>query len=96
MHLPHLRVVEALILCVTISQAASPLVIEPLSEETYAPMNLNDKTMKPQESNLDSSQELPEETSSRLRVEPYEFESLLQRAMEILSLRAQSATASGS
>jgi hypothetical protein len=88
--------VKAVIPDATISRAASPLVMEPLSEESYVPMNLNDKAMKPLESNLDSSQELPEETLSRVRVEPCEFESLLQRAMEILSLRAQSATASRS
>jgi hypothetical protein len=70
--------------------------MELLSEESYAPMNLNDKAMKPLESNLVSSQEFPEETPSRVRVSPCEFESLLQRAMEILSIRAQSATASRS
>ena len=59
-------------------------------------MNLNDKTMKLSESNLQSSRDLPEEIDSRMRVEPCEFESLLQRAVEILSPRAQSATASSS
>lgn len=59
-------------------------------------MNVNEKAKKPLENNLDSSQELPEETLSRVRVEPCEFESLLQRAMEILSTRAQSATVSRS
>jgi hypothetical protein len=59
-------------------------------------MNLNDNAMKPLGSNLVSSRELPEEIHSRVRVEPCEFESLLQRAMEILSARARSATASGS
>ena len=58
-------------------------------------MNVNEKAKKPLENNLDSSQELPEETL-RVRVEPCEFESLLQRAMEILSTRAQSATVSRS
>ncbi len=57
-------------------------------------MNLNDKTMKLSESNLASSRDLPEEIDSRMRVEPCEFESLLQRAVEILSARAQSASAS--
>jgi hypothetical protein len=70
--------------------------MELLSEESYAPMNLKDKAMKPPESNLVSSQEFPEETPSGVRVEPCEFESLLQRAMEILSIRAQSATVSRS
>jgi hypothetical protein len=70
--------------------------MELLSEENYAPMNLNDKAIKPPESNLVSSPDLPEENSSRVRVEPCEFESLLQRAMEILSIRAQSPTISRS
>ncbi len=70
--------------------------MELLSEESYPPMNLNDKAVKPLESNLVSSPDLPEETPSRVRVEPCEFESLLQRAMEILSIRAQSPTASRS
>jgi hypothetical protein len=59
-------------------------------------MNLNDNAMKPLESNPISSRDLPEEIRSRVRVEPCEFESLLQRAMEILSARARGATASGS
>jgi hypothetical protein len=59
-------------------------------------MNLNEKAIKPLKSNLVSPPDLPEENSSRVRVEPCEFESLLQRAMEILSLRAQSATVSRS
>jgi hypothetical protein len=70
--------------------------MELLSEESYAPMNLNDKAIKPLESNRASSQEPPEETPSRVRVEPCEFENLLQRAVEILRLRGQSATASRS
>jgi hypothetical protein len=70
--------------------------MELLSEESYAPMNLNDKAIKPLESNRASSQESPEETPSRVRVEPCEFENLLQRAVEILRLRGQSATASRS
>jgi hypothetical protein len=57
-------------------------------------MNLNDKAVNPLENNLVSSPDLPAETPSRVRVEPCEFESLLQRAMEILSTRAESATAS--
>jgi hypothetical protein len=87
---------KSLIPGVTISRAASPLVMELLSEESYAPMNLNEKATKPLESNLDSSPDLPKETPSRVRVEPSEFESLLQRAMEILSIRAQSPTISRS
>jgi hypothetical protein len=59
-------------------------------------MNINDKVIKPLESNLVSSRELSEEAPVRVYVEPCEFESLLQRAMEILSIRAQSATASRS
>jgi hypothetical protein len=59
-------------------------------------MNINDKVIKPLESNLASSLEFPEEGPVRVYVEPCEFESLLQRAMEILSIRAQSATASRS
>ncbi len=57
-------------------------------------MNLSDKTTKLSENNLASQRDLPEEIDSRMRVEPCEFESLLQRAVEILSARAQSATAS--
>ncbi len=59
-------------------------------------MNLNDNAVKLLESNLVSSRSLSEETHSRVRVSPREFESLLQRAMEILSARARTATASGS
>jgi len=59
-------------------------------------MNLNDNAVQPLESNLVCSQDRSEETHSRVRVSPYEFESLLQRAMEILSARARTATASGS
>ena len=70
--------------------------MELLSEESHAPMNLNDNAKKPLESNLVSSQEHSEETPSRVRVEPCEFESLLQRAVEILGIRGQSATASRS
>jgi len=58
-------------------------------------MNSSDKTIKPSENNLASQRDLPEEIDSRMRVEPCEFESLLQRAVEILSARAQSATTSG-
>jgi hypothetical protein len=59
-------------------------------------MNLNENLMKPIEDKPVSAQELPDRTSSRVRVEPCEFERLLQRAMEILSMRAQSATLSRS
>ncbi len=59
-------------------------------------MNLNDNTRKPVEHKTISAQELPERSNSRVRVEPCEFERLLQRAMEILSIRAQSATLSRS
>jgi len=59
-------------------------------------MNLSDKTTKPSENNLVSQRDLLEEIDSRTRVEPCEFESLLQRAVEILSARAQSAIASSS
>ncbi len=59
-------------------------------------MSPNDNATKPLESNLASSRDLPEENHSRVRVEPCEFESLLQRAMEILSDKARSATPSRS
>ncbi|PYU40906.1 MAG: hypothetical protein DMG56_14475 [Acidobacteria bacterium] len=59
-------------------------------------MNLSDKTTKPSGNNFASQRDLPEEIDSRMRVEPCEFESLLQRAVEILSARAQSATTSSS
>jgi len=57
-------------------------------------MNLNDNAMKPLQGNSVSSRDLAEENRSRVHIEPCEFENLLQRAMEILSIRAQSATAS--
>ncbi len=88
------RAVEAVILGETISHTRSPLVRELLSPESHASMNLSDKTTKLSENNLASRRDLPEEIDSRMRVEPCEFESLLQRAVEILSARAQSATAS--
>jgi len=59
-------------------------------------MNLNDNVVKPLESKTISAQKLTDRSNSRGRVEPYEFERLLQRAVEILSLRAQSATPSRS
>ncbi len=59
-------------------------------------MNLNDNAMKPLKDIPVSAQELLERANSRVRVEPREFERLLQRAMEILSIRAQSATLSRS
>jgi len=70
--------------------------MESLSPESHVPMDQNDNATKPPESNPISSQDLPARTDSRVRVEPCEFESLLQRAMEILSARARSATASRS
>jgi len=57
-------------------------------------MSLNDDAMKPLQGNSVSSGDLTEENRSRAQVEPCEFERLLQRAMEILSIRAQTATAS--
>jgi hypothetical protein len=69
---------------------------ELLSPEGYVPMNLNDNAMKTLESDLDSSRDLPDKTQSGVRVEPCEFESLLQRAMEIVSARERGATASSS
>jgi hypothetical protein len=57
-------------------------------------MHLNDNATKPLETKPVSAREFSERTNSRLRVEPYEFERLLQRAMEILSIRAQSTTSS--
>jgi len=59
-------------------------------------MNLNDNLEKPVEDKRISAQELPDRSNSRVYVEPCEFERLLQRAMEILSIRAQSATLSRS
>jgi hypothetical protein len=59
-------------------------------------MSLNDNAMKPLQGNPVSSPDLTEENPSRARVEPSEFESLLQRAMEILNARARAATASSS
>jgi hypothetical protein len=57
-------------------------------------MNLNDNATKQLESNPLSSRDLREEIQSCVCVEPCEFESLLQRAMEILSARARSASPS--
>jgi hypothetical protein len=96
MQLDRTQSVGAVILDETISRNKSPLVVKPLSLESHVPMNLNDNAMKLLESNPVSLRDLPEETHSRVRVEPCEFESLLQRAMEILSVRARSATASSS
>jgi hypothetical protein len=59
-------------------------------------MDENDNATKSLDSNPASSQDLLEQTDSRVRVEPCEFEELLQRAMEILSARARGATASRS
>jgi len=59
-------------------------------------MNLNDNAMKPLKDIPVSAQEVLERANSRVRVEPPEFERLLQRAMEILSIRAQNATLSRS
>ena len=59
-------------------------------------MSLNENATKPPENNPFSSRDLPEEMPLRARVEPCEFESLLERAMEILSAKARSATASNS
>jgi hypothetical protein len=68
--------------------------MELLSEESYTPMKLNDNAMKPLQGNSVPSRDLAEEDRSRVQIEPCEFESLLHRAMEILSIRAQTATAS--
>jgi len=70
--------------------------MESLCPESPNTMDENDNATKPLDSNPASSQDLPELADSRVRVEPCEFESLLQRAMEILSARARGATASRS
>ncbi len=67
-----------------------------MSPEDHVPMNLNDNLKKPVEDKHISAQELPDRSNSLARVEPCEFERLLQRAVEILSIRAQSATLSRS
>jgi len=59
-------------------------------------MNLNDNVVKPLENKTISAQDPFDRSNSRVRVEPFEFEKLLERAMEILSIRAQSATPSRS
>ena len=69
---------------------------KPLSPESYASRNLNDDPKKPLESDLASSRDVPEEIHSCVRIESRGFESLLQRAMEILSARERSAAASSS
>jgi hypothetical protein len=57
-------------------------------------MDMNNDSMKLLENKPISAQDLRERANSRLRVEPYEFENLLRRAMEILSIRGQIATPS--
>jgi hypothetical protein len=59
-------------------------------------MNLTQNAPKPLESHVASSQNLPDGIPSGARVEPCEFERLLQRAMEILNARARTAASSGS
>jgi hypothetical protein len=59
-------------------------------------MYLNDNAMKPVVDKPISGLELPDGSNSHVRVEPCEFERLLQRAVEVLSIRAQSATLSRS
>jgi len=71
-------------------------VSKTVSPEDHAPMNLNDNSMKLVEDKRISVQELPDRSNSRVYVEPCEFERLLQRAVEVLSMRAQSATLSRS
>jgi hypothetical protein len=80
----------------TIWRIGAPLVRETLSPESEVPINLNINAMKPLESNPVSSRSLSEEIHSPVRVESCEFERLLQRAMEILSIRARIAAASRS
>jgi hypothetical protein len=80
----------------TISRIGAPLVREALSPESEVSMSLDINAMKPLESNPVSSRGLTEEIHSPVRVEPCEFERLLQRAMEILSIRARIAAASRS
>ena len=67
-----------------------------VSPEDHVPMNLNENLKKPVEDKRISAQELPDRSNSLARMEPREFERLLQRAVEILSIRAQSATLSRS
>jgi hypothetical protein len=59
-------------------------------------MNLIHNVVKPLETNLAPSQNPFEGIPACVRIEPCEFERLLQRAMEILSARARTTTASGS
>ena len=59
-------------------------------------MNANNNATKPLEDNSVSSENLPEEIHSNVSVQPCEFELLLQGAMEILNVRARTATASQS
>jgi hypothetical protein len=87
---------SAFVLDETILRIGAPLVGELLFPESHAAMNLIENAIQPLESNPVSSRELPDEFHSHVRVEPCEFERLLQRSMEILSIRAQGAAASRS
>ena len=97
------RAALPLILRVTILIAASLPLSETLSPKNNAPMNRNTNTLNADathsfESSLVSSQSHIEieESHSRSRIEPCEFERLLQRAVEILSARARNTEASSS
>jgi hypothetical protein len=55
-------------------------------------MNGNENTIQPTETGLIPAVERPERNSKGIAVEPREFENLLQRAMEILTARAERVT----
>jgi hypothetical protein len=57
-------------------------------------MNLYETVVKAMESSYVPSRDVPDENQTGVSVEACEFEKLLQRAAEILSIRAQSATSS--
>ena len=66
------------------------------SKENSQPMYQNNTETNQLKSNLATSQELPVENDSRVRVSPCEFELLLQRAAEILNAGTRIAAASHS
>jgi hypothetical protein len=73
--------------CVTILHRSALL-------ENSVPMNPNQNQLESQKPTIVLEIDHREQRSPATRMEPSEFESLLQRAMEILSARAQSAAPS--
>ena len=64
------------------------------ASESVVPMNANENAVHAGECGAFPLHETRPERAGEVRVEPCEFEKLLQRAMEILDTRARAATAS--